>query len=105
MGTGGSFPAGKAVGREYGQSPISSAEINECVALYLRHPYIFVAWYLVKHMDNFIFNFYYFRNLIKLKKNIFSFLLLSYCISFTSRIIYEKDFRDSLKYRPFHVFS
>jgi hypothetical protein len=48
MGTGGSFLGGKAAGRGADHSSPSSAEVKQCV---------FMAWYLVKHMENFTFAF------------------------------------------------
>jgi hypothetical protein len=36
--------------READHSPPSSAEVKECVELYLRSSYVFIARYLVKHM-------------------------------------------------------
>jgi hypothetical protein len=40
-------------GREADHSPPSSAEVNECVDLYLHPQYVCMAWCLVKHRDNF----------------------------------------------------
>jgi hypothetical protein len=42
-------------GREAYHSPPSSAEVKECVELYLHSQYVFLAWCLVKHRENFIF--------------------------------------------------
>jgi hypothetical protein len=55
MGTGDSFPGGKAVGGKGDHSPPSTAEVKECVELYLHSQYVFKAWCLVKHRDNFTF--------------------------------------------------
>jgi hypothetical protein len=53
MVTGGSFAGVKRPGREADHSPQSSAEIKECVLM---------AWYLVKHRDNFTFTLpFYFK--------------------------------------------
>jgi len=38
VGTGSSFPGGKAAGTEADHSPPSSAEVKECVELYLHSP-------------------------------------------------------------------
>jgi hypothetical protein len=38
VGTGDSFPVGKAAGREADHFPPSSAEVKECVELYLHSP-------------------------------------------------------------------
>jgi hypothetical protein len=38
MGASGSFPGGKAAGREADHSPSSSAEVKDCVDLYLHSP-------------------------------------------------------------------
>jgi len=43
-----SIPAVKRPGSEADHSPPSSTEVKECVALYLRPQYVFVAWCLVK---------------------------------------------------------
>jgi hypothetical protein len=56
MVTGGSFPRGKAPGREADHSPPASAEVKKNVDLYI-HPHM-PSWpsaQLVKHRDNFIF--------------------------------------------------
>jgi hypothetical protein len=45
----------KRPGREADHSPPSSAEVKECMELYLHSPYVFMAWCLVKHTDNFTF--------------------------------------------------
>jgi len=57
MGTRGLIPGGKAA-READHSPRSSAEVKECVELYLHSPNAFMAWCLVKHRDSFTFTFY-----------------------------------------------
>jgi hypothetical protein len=58
MDTSGSFPGGEAAGRETDHSPPSSAEVKECVELYL-HSHNTSSWRgaLVKNRDNFIFTF------------------------------------------------
>jgi hypothetical protein len=48
MGTRGSFLGLKQPGREADHSPPSSAEVKECVKLYLRSQYAFMAWCSVK---------------------------------------------------------
>jgi len=53
MGTGDSFPGVKRLGREADHSHPSSVEVRECV-----REYVFMAWCLVKHRDNFTFTFY-----------------------------------------------
>jgi len=45
MGIRGSIPGVKRPGCETGHSPPSSAEVKECVELYLHSP---VAWYSIK---------------------------------------------------------
>jgi hypothetical protein len=47
----------KRSGRGADHSPPPSAEIEECVELYLHSQYVFMAWCLVKHRDNFTFTF------------------------------------------------
>jgi hypothetical protein len=47
----------KRLGREADHSPPYSAEVKECVELYLHPHYAFMAWCLVKHKDNFTFYF------------------------------------------------
>jgi hypothetical protein len=58
MGTRGSFPASKAAGVEADHSPPSSAEVKECVELYLHFPNT-PSWcgaqFKKKHRDNFPF--------------------------------------------------
>jgi hypothetical protein len=41
----------KRLGREADHSPPSSAEVKECVELYVHPQYVFMAWCLVKHRD------------------------------------------------------
>jgi hypothetical protein len=50
-------PGVKQPGREADHSSPSGAEIKERVALYLHPQYVFMAWRLVKHRDNFTFIF------------------------------------------------
>jgi hypothetical protein len=48
----------KLMWREADHSPPSSAEVKECVDLYLHSPNkVSMAWYLFKHKDNFTFTF------------------------------------------------
>jgi hypothetical protein len=49
----------KRPAHEADHSPPSSAEIEECVELYLHSQYAFMAWCLVKHRDNFTFYLYH----------------------------------------------
>jgi hypothetical protein len=58
MGTRGSFPGGKAAGREADHSPPSSVEVKEWVELYLHSPNM-LSWRgaQLKHRDNFAFTF------------------------------------------------
>jgi hypothetical protein len=54
MDTGGSFLGVKRPGHEDDHSPQHSAEVkNEWVELHLHPRYVFTAWCLVKHRDNF----------------------------------------------------
>jgi hypothetical protein len=62
--TAGSFPGGKAVGREADHSPLSSAEVKECVELCLHSPNT-LSWRgaQLKHRDNnYTFTFTPFRS-------------------------------------------
>jgi hypothetical protein len=52
-----SFPGVKRPGREADHSPPSSAEVKECVELYLHSQYAFMVWCLVKHRDSCTFSF------------------------------------------------
>jgi hypothetical protein len=47
----------KRLGYEADHSPPSSAEVKECVELYLHPQYAFMAWCLVEHRDNVTFIF------------------------------------------------
>jgi hypothetical protein len=58
MGTRDTFMGVKQPGREADHSPPSSAEVKECVELYLHSQYAFMACCLVKHRDNFTFYLY-----------------------------------------------
>jgi hypothetical protein len=59
----GAVPLGlKQLGREADHSPPSSAEVRMRGAIPLLPQYIFMAWCLVKHRDNFTFTFYYFAD-------------------------------------------
>jgi hypothetical protein len=57
MGTGGNSPRVKMLGREADHSPLSSAEFKNAWSCTSTPPYIFMAWYLFKHRDNFTFTF------------------------------------------------
>jgi hypothetical protein len=57
MATGGSFPGVKRPGREADNSPPSSAEVKNARSYTSTPQYVFVAWCLVKHRDNFTFTF------------------------------------------------
>jgi hypothetical protein len=59
MGTDGSFLGVKRPEREADHSPPYSAEIKECVELYLHSRNVFMAWCLVKHRDNLTFCLYF----------------------------------------------
>jgi hypothetical protein len=61
MGTSGSFPGVKAAGREADHSPQSSAEVKNAWSYTSTPLYVFMAWCLVKHKDNFTFTFELFR--------------------------------------------
>jgi hypothetical protein len=53
MGTRGSYPGGKAAGREADHSPPSSAEVKNAWSYTSTPQYAFMAWCLVKHRDSF----------------------------------------------------
>jgi hypothetical protein len=55
MGTRGSFPRGKRPGREAEHSPPSSAEVKNAWSYTSTPQYVFMAWCLLKHRDNFTF--------------------------------------------------
>jgi hypothetical protein len=57
MVTRGYFPWVKRPGREADHSPPSTADVTECVELYLHSSNTPSAWCLVKHRDNFTFMF------------------------------------------------
>jgi hypothetical protein len=57
MGTGGSFPGVKWPGCEADHSHISSAKVKNAWSYNSSSPYVFMAWCLVKHRDNFTFTF------------------------------------------------
>jgi hypothetical protein len=57
MGTRGSFPGGKAAGREADHSPPFNAEVKNEWNYTSISQYAFMAWCLVKHRDNFTFTF------------------------------------------------
>jgi hypothetical protein len=63
MGTRGSFPGGKAAGRKANHSPPSSAEVKECVELYLHSPST-PSWRgaKLKHGNNFTFTLFVWSN-------------------------------------------
>jgi hypothetical protein len=58
MGTRDSFPGVKRPGREADHSPPSSAEVKNAWSYISTPQYAFMAWCLVKHMDNFTFYLY-----------------------------------------------
>jgi hypothetical protein len=49
----GLFPGAKRPGSETHYSPPSSAEVKNGGAIPPLHPYVFMAWCLIKHKDNF----------------------------------------------------
>jgi hypothetical protein len=53
MGTKGSFPEGKAAGREADHSPPSRAEVKNAWSYTSTPQNVFMAWCLAKHRDNF----------------------------------------------------
>jgi hypothetical protein len=53
MGTGAPYPGGKLAGREPDHSPPSTAEVNNVWSY--TSTYVFMAWCLVKHKENFTF--------------------------------------------------
>jgi hypothetical protein len=55
MGTAGYFPRVKRPGREANHSPPSSAEVKSVWPYTSNPPFVFMAWCLVKHRDNFTF--------------------------------------------------
>jgi len=55
MGTRSFFPGGKWPGCEADHSPPSSTEVKNVSSLHPLPQYIFMAWCLVKHRDNFTF--------------------------------------------------
>jgi hypothetical protein len=57
IGTRGVFPRDKAAGREADHSPPSSAEVKNAWSYPSTPQYVFTAWCLVKHRDNFAFTF------------------------------------------------
>jgi hypothetical protein len=52
------LPGVKRQGREADHSPLSSAEVNNTWRHTCTPQYVFMAWYLVKHRDNFTFTFH-----------------------------------------------
>jgi hypothetical protein len=62
MGTRGSFPGVKWLGCEADHSPPCSAEVKNAWSYTSTPQYVFMAWCLVKHKDN--FTFYLFLSLI-----------------------------------------
>jgi hypothetical protein len=57
MGTGTSSSEVKRAGREADHSPPSSVEVENAWSYTSTPEYVFVAWYLVKHRENFTFTF------------------------------------------------
>jgi len=56
-GTVGSYPGVKRLGREAFHSPTPNAEVKNTWSYTFAHPYVFLAWCLFKHKDNFTFTF------------------------------------------------
>jgi hypothetical protein len=59
----GHFSRGKATGREADHSPSSSAEVKNAWNYTSTPHYVFMAWCLVKHRDNFTFTLHQNKNL------------------------------------------
>jgi hypothetical protein len=59
MSTAGSFPVGKAAGREADQSSASIAEVKNAWGYTSTLSIVFMEWCLIKHRDNFTFTFTY----------------------------------------------
>jgi len=53
LGNGGSFPGGKLPGREADHSPPSNADVKNAWRYTSTSEYVFMAWCLIKHRDNF----------------------------------------------------
>jgi hypothetical protein len=64
MGTGALSLGEKRPGREADHSPPSSAEVNNAWSYTSTPQYIFMAWCLVKHRDNFTFTLPLFKMLL-----------------------------------------
>jgi hypothetical protein len=62
MGIGGSNPSGKATEAWCWLHISSQCRSQEWVELYLHYQYVFMAWYLVKHKENFTFTFAFTMN-------------------------------------------
>jgi hypothetical protein len=73
MGTESTSPGGKRPGREADHSPLSSAEVKKTWSYTSSHPYVFMAWCLIKgyvfmaqdlfkHKYNFTFTFIWIRD-------------------------------------------
>jgi hypothetical protein len=50
----------KRLGREADHSPPSSADVKNAWSYTFTPQYVFMAWCLVKHRDNFTFTYYYY---------------------------------------------
>jgi hypothetical protein len=67
MGTRGSFLGVKRLGREADHSPPSSAEVKECIELYLYSPNTLSRrGALLKHRDNFTFCSFYLKEVTRI---------------------------------------
>jgi hypothetical protein len=56
-GTGANFSGDKVAGREADHSPPASVQVHKMWTYKSTLPYAFMAWCLIKHMDNFTFFF------------------------------------------------
>jgi hypothetical protein len=86
VGSGGLSPGIKQLGCEADHSAPVSAKVKECMAFYLRPQYVFMAWCLVKHRDNFYGNknclLEVVMNCVKIYHSIYMLILLM-CIRYT----------------------
>jgi hypothetical protein len=80
----------KRPGSEADHSPPPSAEVKECVKLYLHSQYAFTAWCLVKHRDNFTFTFHntHFSSILSTRQ------FLSKNVRFTPSYNFQQEFFD-----------
>jgi hypothetical protein len=58
MSTGGFSPRVERLWRESDHSYVSSSEVKNGGELEIAPPYVFMAWYVVKHRDTFTFYLY-----------------------------------------------